>query len=638
MPKRSRSHILEDESINRFRGALPPGWVYRIKTPDYGIDGEVEIFDDNGSSTGLSFNVQLRATDDIRKADRVRLEIDELNYYASLDTPTAVVRYCSDQRTLFWQWASNIVPGVDFPRVQKTFTYAYKNDERWTEYSSLAIRRVLELRRGLANFPPSTPVPLRVDLCSLPVLDRYSTNRAISRAIAESGGALVLAKSAQGKVEAFARLTPDFLAVGFDVLTGVTFDLPQATADEYVTSMLYGLVRLFWRHRLIGQAEALALVLSERGQAHHSEELAMDACAALSRHLSALVQLAIVNGLQKHGPLNALIAMTIASSPQPPEIRRAAMDDFFDATLASTDGSEPSSEAAAHYSIGNFYRNQCDTIRAIHHYNRARHLRPAYFQASYFNSELAGVLFVAGRYAMGQRLYGEAVRLVPDDNDLVFLYGDALLLSGAVAEARSRYAETHSRLGATSLKRECEMKLVLCDFLITSSGSDTLPRRRSEASRALRGDGRDAAEHLQSVLLTVDSFHPLARFNLGILLAGEGDPIAACNHFLCCACIQPSDVEAWVNAGICSINLDDEVLLLNILSTAINYNGSAFYDRFRSQVLAQGISTEKIEFFDEKAMQFLADTESRGSGGYTVRMLDGESYQVLTILAPGESE
>src|SRR3990167_4155704 len=108
MPIRPRSHILEEQSVRRFGDALPNDWVYRSKAPDYGIDGEVEIFNSDGSSTGLSFNVQLRATDNAARADLVRLEVDELKYYRPPGGPTAVVRYGSPDGSLFWQWALNI--------------------------------------------------------------------------------------------------------------------------------------------------------------------------------------------------------------------------------------------------------------------------------------------------------------------------------------------------------------------------------------------------------------------------------------------------------------------------------------------------------------------------------------------------
>ena len=159
MPIRPRSHILEKLSISRFADALPDGWVYRIKTPDYGIDGEVEIFDERGRSTGLSFNVQLRATDDANRADRVKLELDELDYYQSLDLPTAVVRYGSPNNSIFWEWGANIASRLKTNEGQKTTTYRFNSGDLWSETTPAKIWRTLEVRRSLANFSTNRPVP-----------------------------------------------------------------------------------------------------------------------------------------------------------------------------------------------------------------------------------------------------------------------------------------------------------------------------------------------------------------------------------------------------------------------------------------------------------------------------------------------
>lgn len=637
MPNRARSHILEEHSVRRFGDALPSGWVYRCKSPDYGIDGEVEIFNVDGRSTGLSFNVQLRATDDAARADRVRLEVDELDYYRSLDVPTAVVRYGSPDKSLFWQWASNIASQVKIAEGQQTITYRFAVGERWTEVTPAAIRRTLEVRRCLANFPPSVAVPLRLDLSAIPAADRYPVDRAIARAITDSRGALTRAANTPADVEAFARLEPAFLAVGIDTLTGVTFDLQAPTTDDYLASILYALVRLFRRKRLLRQAEALASLLAERGLAHPNQDLAFDACIALSRDLPALVRLAIVNGLHDHGPMHPLIALTIAKAPHDDESRRAAMDAFFNASLASAREVAPASEAAAHYSIGNFYRNQHDLPRAACHYNRARHLRPAYLQAGYFLGELAGVFYLASHYSLACRFYREAVRLDPDDPDLVFLLGDALLLSGVVAEARACFQAALARCVAPRLLREAELKVMACDHLIADSGSDTVPRRRTEASSTLRSDGRDSAEHLEHLLHNIDAFHPLARFNLGITRALEGDRVAALHHFLVCAFIQPHDIAAWANTAICALGLGDNALLLRIMSTAIHHMGADVYDHFRADIAAQGMEPKRLALLDEMAMQLLEESERQVGDGFTLRMLDGDGYQTMTILGRGEA-
>lgn len=636
MPNRARSHILEDQSIRRFRDALPPDWVYRVKVPDYGIDGEIEIFDCDGTSTGLTFNVQLRATDDASRADRVRIEIDELDYYRSLDVPTAVVRYCSQDETLFWQWASNIGPLKNIVKKQKTLTYRFTSEERWTEVSSGAIRRTLCVRRSLANFSPSMAVPLRIDLSAIASTDRYPLDRAITYAIGDSSGALVRADSRLSEVEVFARLEPSFLTVGIDTLTGVTFDLKDPMADDYLTSILYALVYLFRRQRLFRQAEALATLLVNRGLAHHDQNLAFHAIISLEHDLPLLVRLAIINGIHDQGPLHALIPLTITKAPQNAETRRAAMDAFFNASLTSAGEMGPTSEAAVHYSIGNFYRSLRDLSRAVHHYNRARHLRPAYLQAGYFFNELAGVLFLGGHFRLAQRFYRDAAQLDPADPNLVFCLGDALLLSGAVSEARACYEEAHANCTIPRLIREAGLKAMVCNRLIVDAGLENFPRRRAVANSALQADGSDSAEHLEFLLRYVDAFHPLIRFNLGVARAREGDHVAALYHFLACAFIQPHDISAWANAAICALGLGDEVMLHYIMSTAIHHMCTEAYDHFRADIAAQGIEPQSLALLDELAMQLLGEREKPAGTGFTVRMLDGDTYHAMTILGSSD--
>ena len=568
----------------------------------------------------------------------MRIEVDELEYYRSLDLPTAVVRYGSPDGSLFWQWASNIASKVDIVEHQQTVTYRFGESERWSDITPAAIRRTLEVRRRLAEFPPSMPVPLRVDLSAIPAADRYAIDRMIASAIADSRGALVHAGSMPADVEAFARLEPSFLAVGIDTLTGVTFDLCDPTPQDYLVSILYALARLFRRKRLLRQAEGLALLLTERELAYHDQEFAFDACAALARDLPALVRLAIINGLHDQGSmLHPLIALTIVKTPQDDQSRSAAMDAFFEASLAAARDVNSSSEAAAHYSIGNFYRNQHSLARAAYRYNRARHLRPAYLQAGYFFRELAGVLFLAGHFVLARRFYREAVRLDPYDADLAFLLGDALLFSGAVAEAHAHFEATIAHCTIPRLLREAKLKILMCDHLTVATGSMTVPRRRDEANHAMRRDGRNSAEHLEDLLRKVDAFNPLARFNLGIIRAHEGNRVAALHHFLACALIQPQDIAAWANAAICALGLDDEELLLRILSTAIHHMGADAYDHFRTDIAAQGAAPERLALLDEKAMQFLKESEGSRNDSLTLRMLDGDGYQTMTILGRGNT-
>jgi tetratricopeptide (TPR) repeat protein len=446
---------------------------------------------------------------------------------------------------------------------------------------------------------------------------------------------LVRAAGAQSDVEAFVRLEPNSLAIGIHSLTEATFDFENPTPDVYLAAVLYSLVRIFREQRLVRHAEALASVIAERALAHPNEDLAFNACMALVGDLNALVRLAVLNGFHRQVPMHPLIALTVAKAPHDPQSRREAIDYFFNASLIAAREVEPASEAAVHYSIGNFYRSQSERARAAHHYNRARHLRPAYLRTGYFLGELAGVLFVAARYRLAERLYGEAVRLNSDDPDLVFLHGDALLLSGAVAEARSSFEIALAGCTAPRMLLEAELKLMICNELLATAAAGSVPRRRAEADQALRPDGRDAAVHLERLVREVDALHPLVRFNLGVTRSREGDMTAALQHFLICAVVQPQDIVAWANAAICALSPIEVPVLRSVLSTAIHHMGADAYDHFRAEIEAQGMNVESLALLDEMAIQLIEESVSAIDDAFTLRLLDGDGYQAMTIIGTG---
>ena len=112
MPKRPRQHQLETESRAAIRAAIPSLWVYRDLDQDYGVDSEIEIFDESNSATGAKFLVQLKATDepDLRKALRLWFQQSKGNYYESLDLPVLIVRYHAPSERLFVHWFHSLDP------------------------------------------------------------------------------------------------------------------------------------------------------------------------------------------------------------------------------------------------------------------------------------------------------------------------------------------------------------------------------------------------------------------------------------------------------------------------------------------------------------------------------------------------
>ncbi|GIU52087.1 hypothetical protein TUM4438_43860 [Shewanella sairae] len=134
LPKRSRTHQLEELSIDKFKSLLPIEWVYRTPTHDYGIDGEVEIFDSDGYTTGKKFLVQLKATDEKRidKASKLRMGIEKLNYYQQLEQPILIVRYMAESDDIYVRWFHSLNPNKD-KISEKSFCMLFQSQHHWND-------------------------------------------------------------------------------------------------------------------------------------------------------------------------------------------------------------------------------------------------------------------------------------------------------------------------------------------------------------------------------------------------------------------------------------------------------------------------------------------------------------------------
>ncbi|MBI9090916.1 MAG: DUF4365 domain-containing protein [Desulfobacterium sp.] len=103
--KRNRQHIIEDESENILKSLIPTEWVLRKLIPDYGIDYDVEIFE-NEAATGLHFFLQLKGTDKKEKDDTISIQLDRkyIEYYQLLALPILFVYVSVKSKKVWAKW------------------------------------------------------------------------------------------------------------------------------------------------------------------------------------------------------------------------------------------------------------------------------------------------------------------------------------------------------------------------------------------------------------------------------------------------------------------------------------------------------------------------------------------------------
>ena len=72
------------------------------------MDLEIEIFDEEGESTGLRAYCQLKATDSEEDDDVLSITRKHFDYWLSHPQPTLLVRYHADTQLMRWEWVHNI--------------------------------------------------------------------------------------------------------------------------------------------------------------------------------------------------------------------------------------------------------------------------------------------------------------------------------------------------------------------------------------------------------------------------------------------------------------------------------------------------------------------------------------------------
>lgn len=129
-PKRPRTSRIEDVNQRALEDALGEFFVYRELRRDIGVDGQVEIFDGD-DTTGLTFDVQLRATDakDERRARGVRLRHGQVEYWRSRQGPTLIVRYLGANGKLYARWLHSFDRYYDGDPSDKTLPLPMRDED-----------------------------------------------------------------------------------------------------------------------------------------------------------------------------------------------------------------------------------------------------------------------------------------------------------------------------------------------------------------------------------------------------------------------------------------------------------------------------------------------------------------------------
>lgn len=439
MPKRARSHQLESQSLNFFESLLPDEWVCRKKDQDYGVDLEVEIFDHDGASTGLTFLVQVKATDDLSKEKLVSIKVDRLKYLMDLDAPSMVVRFCHPTRTVHFEWVANLIGQVSNPWPETT-TLHFAEPNLWSAETSSEVPKTLKVFRRLKGPKEGVQVGLVPEFIGASPNERYALESTLSR-LHDLTDVFVQSTNPEECLPVQVSLHEGRLLQRVDRLTSIA-DYPVGLDErDLIAPILYGLAMICGRFGLKDQRKEVCRLILEGGYQTKSRFQASEVATFSIDTPDVAAEIAIMNELHTESDLEYMkFSLALQASKPRTEEKRRAIERFNKTTLEAHQDAPAEQQAVFHYNLANFLMNEDQYFAAVMHFNLSRKFDPRYLERAYFQRELASCLFRGRKYRSAARYYQTALELEPISQTAICA-GDALLYSGQFESASAVFEQ-----------------------------------------------------------------------------------------------------------------------------------------------------------------------------------------------------
>jgi len=626
MAKRPRSHQLEDESWKALNNSIPSHWVLRKPQPDYGIDGEVEIFDSSGSSTGLMFFVQLKGTDTIdkRKVLSCRFSLETLAYYKSLQLPVLLVRYHSPSEALYIRWAYGIDPYYT-RKGSKSIKVEFSEESRWTEQTPALLTEDLKIFRRFRD--PGIPLPIKFrfdfpekEVFSVPIGIVESLIRDAANSVSE---VISFTSEPSGSSVPRIRITNDLILVDLVGLISFNLHLKKRYPKEIITThlphdILVGIALVLHRlgHHNIAADIAYQHILSSSLLGNYEIAFEIVSCFALGRRVDMAIEVSeqILDRGEDDQSLYVIFAL--------PAFRKVKMTDtefksFKRLLLKAVDKAKESGfwkgAGSCHYNLGNRMRGGSweNDREAFHHYRMAAKYDPSYKKRDYFWSEVAGILFHLEKFGYSERFYNKALELgvAPD---CMALRADSLMFAGKYKEAHDLFKE-HAR-AVDKVDGEWTLKSWVLGGLMKILDLEAQIRHPNQATKLadVKDLSPEKSEKRLDQALELDALCGLAWFNRGVEKASSNNYCEALVSFLIAGLVQLNDIEAWSNVLVCVFNCPEYTILTpSVLSVAYRINSENFVRRFAQIIEGQPeksipgwLKREIINLISEYAREF----------------------------------
>lgn len=641
MTKRIKQHQLEDLSRNKFGLAIPRKWVFRDKDKDYGIDGEVEIFNSKERATGLVFLVQLKATasKQQRTIKGIDLSLETIRYYKRLDLPVLVARYSEVKDKFYVKWATQIDPFYAKDGA-KTMRVTFSDTDILDEAKVIEIERYLQALRAIRSGAIRLPINVKLSFGSKSICGIHpSLLLPKIRSQMPKFKDIIRLETGEESIFAVAHIDETNLKVGFLDVAGCTFHsvdlmnkstLPIDLMKDICLSLSMALSQLGYsdlaariifssdlkdrlkiKHQLL---EYLMPSLLKTNYFKETLELVSDVCDNEdSNYLEAITN-------------SSLLFLRSSGNTQ----KLDAVEAFLKRNIDRYKKTAPSAYGISNYNLANFYRNTDRPKEAVKCFLIARRYEPKYYYQGYFYGEIAGSLFDLGRFVYSAKFYKKAMEL-DGQKEYLPLYADALMFSGNYRQSLVAFNDFID--GECSPSAEWQLKSICLSSLIEKYDIK-IQNRDVKTALALSDVCSVEATEVEKQLekaLQQDLLCGLAWFNLGNHKSSIGEIEGAAYCFTMCALVQRWDIEAWVNATACSFNNVVPLEIFVLLIRAAYLCNRDKYIESLYELLASQLREEALSEIAQVIEQVISE-EKNSESTPALRMLneDGKFEDIFS--------
>lgn len=627
MTQRTRNHILEDRSRSAFNEIIPESWVIRDKNKDYGIDCEVEIFDNLGNPSGLIFYAQLKATESksTSKVKKVLFEFEKIYQFQSYNLPVIIIRYSHLENKLYYTWANDITSQV---KNEKSITVNFKEDRILNKENVKDIHEYLiryhralignyriPINTFIKSYNLDTPIAIQQFFKKI-LIDQ----KEYFRLVRDENESILQLKI--GKSKTYLTLSDThFSSIGYEEET------LTSNSKEYFTNILLACFAIIlYNSNKTEQADEiyfnndLIRILNLRSDFLINflpHLLTGKNCEKVLNEIEGVFDITKDNTIQ-----NISLIILMLSKGLDPE-KQIIYQKFLQKQIEySKDKNYDLGVGISNYNLGNFHRNLGNNKEALYHYLEARKYNPEYKKRGYYYSDIAGVLFELEKFSISSKFYKKSIDLKTENVHAKALLGDALLHLGEYESAVKFFDEflTEQKENTKINKEEWYLKYFCIHSLILNGFPKKQKRNINDALKSL--NEKNIEQSIEHDMLCSEAW-----LENGLKANKNKETLEAFISFTMSALFNKDNILLWVFATISGfIEQDDEYLhVYDIIRLAYYYHSEDYIDLLYDY-------TEKNAKEIQEPLVKLAEIiiKNINKEDFTIRMLDDNAdYEII---------